>query len=133
MKPASEGGSRAVEGGRKDKSGQRKKVRERGELTLCRPTRVKQVRAAKNARGRGAHALSSATREISKGSKKSQQVRSTHQLLSAEGETCYDSKENPESEGHSHTVEHRGRDKSGQQKRSSGQGALTDCQMQRGE
>ena len=82
-------------------------------LTLCQTQRGCQRKLKESERARGTHSLLSAQVRKPRESKK---VRGTHELSSAEG-TSEDTKRKRESEWHSRTVEHSGKDKSGHQKK----------------
>ena len=56
---------------------------------------------------------------------------STHFLQTAEGGTCQDTQGNRPTEAHSHSGDDRGRDLSGQGKKPTGRGALTNWRRQR--
>jgi len=63
--------------------------------------------------------------------KENQPARGTHGLLSVEGKISRDSQRQSAIEGHSQTVEHRGKDESGQRRKASKRRALTYCGAQR--
>jgi hypothetical protein len=58
-------------------------------------------------------------------------VRGTHILSTVKGGSTEDTKRKKVSEGHSHPVDRRGRDKSGHQEKVKERGAFTNCQPQR--
>ena len=93
----------------RDKSGQGKKVTKQGTLTDWRQQREGQVRTQKQ----------------------SNQARCTHKLEMGEGGTSQDTERKQLSKAHSQTGGSRGRDKSGQGKKVTKQGTLTDWRQQR--
>jgi len=91
-----------------------------------------QVRTTKEAwRTRGTYILSGAEGGISQDTERNQRARGTHTLLSAEEGTRQDTKKTREIKRHSLPVQQGERDRSGQRKKPSQQGALTPCRAHR--
>ena len=103
--------SQTGDGRGRDKSGHRKKATKQGTLTSWRWKREGQVRTRKE----------------------SDQARCTHFLEMAEGGTSQDIERKQPSKAHSLSGDGRGRDKSGQGKKVTKQGTLTDWRWQREE
>src|SRR6267142_1418960 len=105
---------------------------ERGARTSCGVQRKGYVRIPKeNEKATGTHSLSSTEGGNIRTPKQTERARGTYFLSSAEEGITQETKTNRASEGHSHTVKHRGRNKSGDRNKPSERGALTSCREQR--
>ena len=110
--PPSEGHSHPGDGIGRDKSGHRKTPTERGALTFWRRHREGQVRTQKEShRARGTHILETGGQVRTQ--KEFHRAMGTHPLETASGGTSQDTETIPPSDGHSHTGDGIGRDKSG--------------------
>src|SRR6266850_2174022 len=128
---AREGHSHPVGRSGKDKSKLLKEI-DRARDTHILSSAEGQVRTTKEAwRTRGTYILSGAEGGISQDTERNQRARGTHTLLSAEEGTRQDTKKTREIKRHSLPVQQGERDRSGQRKKPSQQGALTPCRAHR--
>ena len=115
--PPSEGHSHPGDGIGRDRSGHRKNPIERGALTFWRRHGEGQVRTQKNPTERGALTFWRQHREGQvRTQKESHRAMGTHPLETASGRTSQYTQRIPPSDGHSHTGDGIGRDKSGYRK-----------------